>query len=130
MTLYEYILDDYAHTYNIKEYTVWDKDYDMESYFYGDMLEPDTVWDRAMQDIAHTVEVVETAKLDNGRTAIVTNFSQVIGNSIEAINKAELFTFDVDIDDVMDRIMPILSGNVSERWMSDFSQCLRWGRVL
>lgn len=95
-----------------EELTVWDKDYDMETYFYGG--KPDDKWDKAMSDLSRLVTIEEIR--NNGVTV---NLSEIIENKLEDLNKVDLF-IRCDIDSIMDDIDNILAGNVSENWMEQF----------
>ena len=113
MKLYEYL--------NLmpegEELTVWDKNYDMETYFYGG--KPDDKWDKAMSDLSKLLTIEEIR--NNGVTV---NLSEIIKNKLENLNKADLF-IRCDIDSIMDDIDNILAGNVSENWMEQFVDALK-----
>ena len=113
MTLYDYL--------NLmpegEELTVWDKDYDMETYFYGG--KPDDKWDKAMSDLSKLLTIEEIR--NNGVTV---NLSEMIENKLENLDKADLF-IRCDIDSIMDNIDNILAGNVSENWMEQFVAALK-----
>lgn len=113
MKLYDYLIlmpDD-------EELTVFDKDYDMESYFYSG--EPNDKWDKAILNLTKLLTVKEIKK--NG---IVVNLSEIIEDKIKELNKADLF-IRCDIDSIMDDMESILSGNVSEDWMERFVDVLK-----
>lgn len=95
-----------------EELTVWDKDYDMETYFYGG--EPEDEWDKAMSDLSKLLTVEEIK--NNGVTV---NLSEIIESKTDKLDKANLF-IECDIDSIMDDIDNILAGNVSEEWMEEF----------
>lgn len=95
-----------------EELTVWDKDYDMETYFYGG--KPDDKWDKAMSDLSKLLTVEEIR--NNGVTV---NLSEIIKSKTDKLDKANLF-IECDIDSIMDDIDNILAGNVSEEWMEEF----------
>ena len=100
-----------------EELTVWDREYDMETYFYGG--KPNDKWDKAMSDLSKLLTVTEIR--NNGVTV---NLSEVIENKLENLNKADLF-IRCDIDSIMDDIDSILAGNVSETWMEQFVDALK-----
>ena len=100
-----------------EELTVWDKDYDMETYFYGG--KPDDKWDKVMFDLSKLLTIEEIR--NNGVTV---NLSEIIENKLENLNKADLF-IRCDIDSIMDDIDNILAGNVSENWMEQFVAALK-----
>ena len=100
-----------------EELTVWDKDYDMEVYFYGG--KPDDKWDKAMSDLSKLLTIEEIR--NNG---VIVNLSEVIENNIDKLEKADLFT-DYDIDIIMAEMERDISGNVSENWMEQFVAALK-----
>ena len=100
-----------------EELTVWDIDYDMETYFYGG--KPDDKWDKAMSNLSKLLTIEEIR--NNGVTV---NLSEIIENKLENLNKADLF-IRCDIDSIMDDIDNILAGNVSENWMERFVSALK-----
>ena len=109
-----------------EEITVWDKNYDIEIYFYGIGYVTDvdgTIdrWDKALLSLSKLVEVVESS--DNGYTV---NLSEVIENKLNELEVADLF-FDCNIDAIMDDMMNILAGNVSEEWLEKFVAVLKEG---
>ena len=108
MKLYDYI----SLMPDGEELTVWDKDYDMETYFYGG--EPEDKWDKAMSDLSKLLTVEEIK--NNGVTV---NLSEIIERKTDKLDKANLF-IRCDIDSIMDDIDNILAGNVSEEWMEEF----------
>ena len=112
MTLYDYL----KLMPEGEELTVWDKDYDIETYFYGG--KPDDKWDKAMSDLSKLLTIEEIK--NNG---ITVNLSEIIENKLEGLNKADLF-IRCDIDSIMDNIDNILAGNVSENWMQKFVAAL------
>ena len=113
MTLYDYL--------NLmpegEELTVWDKDYDMETYFYGG--KPDDKWDKAISDLSKLLTIEEIR--NNGVTV---NLSEIIENKLESLNKTDLF-LRCDIDSIMDDIDNIFAGYVSESWMQKFVDALK-----
>lgn len=100
-----------------EELTVWDKDYDMETYFYRGKT--DDKWDKVMSDLSKLLTVEEIR--NNGVTV---NLSEIIENKIEKLDKADLF-IRCDIDSIMNDIDNILAGNVSEKWMEQFITVLK-----
>ena len=107
-----------------EEITVWDENYDLECYFYGGSINDkgNDEWDTAMYQLAKKLEVINTAIKDN-RTCTVVNLSQIVENNLDELEKADLFV-NCDIDDIMDNMANILSGNVSENWLTDFVEAL------
>lgn len=112
MKLYEYL----SLMPEGEELTVWDKDYDMETYFYGG--EPYNKWDKAMSDLSKLLTIEEIK--NNGVTV---NLSEIIENKSENLNKAHLF-IECDIDSIMDDIDNIFVGNVSTDWLERFVAAL------
>ena len=100
-----------------EELTVWDKDYDMEVYFYGG--KPADKWDKVMSNLSKMLTIEEIK--NNGVTV---NLSQIIENKLDSLDKADLF-IRCDIDSIMDDIDNILAGNVSENWMGQFVAALK-----
>lgn len=110
MTLYEYLQNT-----NDWETTIWDKDYDIETYFYK---EDSTAWDKAMNNLAKLLTITSFSK-----DGLVVNLSEVIENKIPALKKSDLFNI-CEIGLIMDDINPILAGNVSEEWLVEFVDIL------
>lgn len=97
------------------EYTIWDKDYDIEFYMeYGGKSD----WDKAMRLIAKKLTVVEIKP--NG---VICDVSGLIERNIPNPIFDELF-IDNDLDAIMDDFGAIMAGNVSEKWMMRFAECL------
>ena len=111
MTLYELLPK------NGDEVTVWDKDYDMETYF--SYTKDGDDWDKAMMDLAKLVEVVEEHD-----TGVVVDFAGLIEPKVD--NLSDLF-IDNDIDAIMGELDLILAGNVSEKWLIKFVDVLGKG---
>ena len=120
MTLYDYI-----HNYSDKdEFAVIDNVYDVETYFYEDILHPQDDWDKAMAMIAKKLTVIR--ELPSTKSGY--SYDKVIVNLSEVVEKAlpytkELFIIN-EVDDIMYDMMNILSGCVSERWLMDFAKVL------
>lgn len=108
MTLYELLPK------NGEEVTVWDKDYDMETYF--SYTKDGDDWDKAMMDLAKLLQVVE-----NSSKGITVDFTGLIEPKVD--NLKDLFV-DNDIDAIMDELDLILAGNVGEKWMTKFVEIL------
>lgn len=113
MTLYDYIkqTEDW-------EITVFDRDYDIEVYFYKNDNEELDSWDKSMERLSKLLIVDNISK-----HGVIVNLSEVIENKLENLKEAELFRM-VDIDWIMDDIEAIISGNVSEEWMETFVNTL------
>ena len=112
MTLYEYLqnsIDD--------EITVWDKDYDIETYFYK--TNDKNKWDKAMNDLAKLLTILTFSK-----EGLIVNLSEVIENKILDLKKSNLFIV-CKIEYIMDVIDLILAGNVSEEWLDEFVNILK-----
>lgn len=114
MTLYEHIkqTEDW-------EVTVYDKDYDIEVYFYkNDDEEELDSWDKSMEKFSKLLIV------DNiSNHGVTVNMSEFIESKMESLKKAKLF-IRCDIDSIMDDIEAIISGYVSEEWMEKFVNTL------
>lgn len=113
MTLHDYI----SLMSEGEELTVWDKDYDMETYFYND--KPCDRWDKSISVLSKLLEVKEIRS--NG---VIVNLSEIIENKLDNLDKAELFV-KCNIDSIMYSMGEILSGNVSENWMEKFVAALK-----
>lgn len=113
MTLYDYIkqTEDWV-------ITVFDRDYDIEVYFYKNDNEELDSWDKSMERLSKLLIVDNISK-----HGVIVNLSEVIENKLENLKEAELFRM-VDIDWIMDDIEAIISGNVSEEWMETFVNTL------
>ena len=113
MKLYDYIkqTEDW-------ENTVFDKDYDIEVYFYKNDDEELDSWDKSMENLSKLLTVDSISK--NGVTV---NLSELIESKLENLKKANLF-IRTDIDSIMDCIESVISGNVSEEWMEEFVKTL------
>lgn len=96
------------------EITVWDKNYDMETYFYS----YNDDWDKAMLKIAEALEIIE---FRNG--GVIVNLSEVIEKNIDNGVFEELF-IENDVDAIMDDIDNIFAGNVSDKWLMKFADSL------
>ena len=114
MKLYEYInlMEDG------EELTVWDKDYDMETYFYSDKDTEDR-WQNALLELSKLLTITEIRS--NG---LIVNLAEIIEQNIDKLKKANLFIY-CDIDSIMDDIDNILSGYVSESWMEKFVETMK-----
>lgn len=114
MTLYDYLSlmeDGY-------ELTVWDEDYDIESYFYN-VINVEDSWDKSMIELSKLLNVKEIR--NNG---VVVNLSKIIEDNLENLSKSNLF-IECDIDLIMDDIENIISGYVDEKWMEIFVDALK-----
>ena len=100
------------------ELTVWDEDYDIETYFYN-ITDAEDSWDMSMIELSKLLEIKSFH--NNG---VVVDLSKVIESHLTAIKQANLFT-DCDIDAIMDCIGYAISGNVSEEWMEIFVNTLK-----
>lgn len=105
------------------EFTVYDKDYDTEVYFYHpDMNEK---WDIAMDKIAGLLTVVdykEATETDNPEVTV--DLSALIERNISNGVFKDLFIHN-NLDAIMDDIHNIFAGYVSEEWLTDFAESLR-----
>ena len=106
MNLYEYIINSPN-----GENTVFDKDYDIEVYFYKEENSKDP-WDKAMMDFAKLLTVVRS-----NENSVTVNMAELIESKLEKLDK--LFKIN-EIDEIMFDIENILSGNVSENWLIKF----------
>ena len=113
MTLYEYL----KLTEEGTEVTVWDTDYDIESYFYNDEDDEDK-WQTAMLNLAKKLKVTEVNK-----RGVEVNLSKLIERNIDRLKEIDLF-YICTTDWIMYSIESILSGNVSEEWLEKFVNTL------
>lgn len=114
MKLYDYLVTLEEGT----ELTVWDKEYDIESYFYNDEPDDDN-WQTSMLELSKLLEVTEVKE-----RGVIINLSDVIEKKLDELKEAELFRR-CTTDSIMDNIEGILSGYVSEEWMKEFVDVLK-----
>ena len=112
MKLYDYLVTLEEGT----ELTVWDTDYDIESYFYND--EADDDWQTSMLKLAKLLDVIEVKE-----RGVVVNLSEVIEKKLNELKEADLF-IKCNIDSIMNDIQNILAGYVSEEWFKEFVDVL------
>lgn len=112
MKLYDYLVTLEEGT----ELTVWDVDYDIESYFYND--EADDDWQISMLELAKLLDVIEVKE-----RGVVVNLSEVIEKKLNELKEADLF-IKCNIDSIMNDIQNILAGYVSEEWFKEFVDVL------
>ena len=115
MTLYEYL--------NLmgeaEELTVWDKDYDMETYFYSDRPDnDDDKWGVSMWELSEKLTITKIST-----RGVTVNLSEIIEKNIDKLKAADLF-IECDVESIMDDIENIFAGNVSEAWMEKFVAAL------
>lgn len=94
------------------ELTVWDKEYDIESYFYND--ESDDEWQTSMLELAKLLDVTEVKE-----RGVIVNLSEVIENKINELKEADLF-LRCTTNRIMGSMEGILAGGVSEEWFKEF----------
>ena len=106
------------------EITVFDRDSDIETYFYGiyNSADKNDDWETAMVELSKLLDVV---KFSNSGVAV--NLSEVIEKNIQGLKEADLF-IRCNTDDIMDDIANILAGNVSEKWLKKFVSVLKDGK--
>lgn len=118
MTLYEYIsIYHFNDAKFIDEVTVFDRDYDVEVYFYRPSPNDD-LFEKAKTLISKKLDVVGFC----GR-GVVVNLSDVIERNLDNGVFEELFIHN-DVDSIMDDIENIFSGYVSDQWLMDFANSL------
>lgn len=111
-----------------EEIIVFDKDYDIEIYFYGEKYTDKVAnWEKSMNKIAECLTVIEELT-DRYRLTVVVNLSEILEKSLESGTMDELF-YSKNIDVVMSEMDIILAGNVSEKWLADFAESLQAGIV-
>lgn len=117
MTLHEYLQNT-----SDWEITVWDKDYDMETYFYkADNENKLDAWEKAMYDFAKLLTITNFSS-----DGVTVNMSDVIEKKLPELEKADLF-IRCNLEAIMDDIDNILAGYVSEEWMTEFVNILKTG---
>ena len=115
MKLYDYLVTLEEGT----ELTVWDEDYDIESYFYNDEPEDeDDDWQTSMLELAKLLDVTEVKE-----RGVIVNLSEVIEKKLNELKEADLF-IKCNIDSIMNDIQNILAGYVSEEWFKEFVNVL------
>ena len=112
MTLKNYLLE----CPEGEEITVWDRDWDMEVYFYN---QTDDAWDRAMMGLASKLNVVDVRN-----DGVIVDLYDLIERNQPALEESGLF-YDADVDAIMEDMDNILAGYVSEEWLEKFVSCLR-----
>lgn len=111
MRLYDYLLN------HIDEETVvWDKDFELEVYFYG-TDEPTDDWDKSMMELAKLLNVVETSF-----DGVTVDLYELVEKHLD--NLKGLFT-ELDIYTIMEDMEAILAGNVSDKWFGKFVEALK-----
>lgn len=113
MTLYDYL----KLMPKTEELTVWDADYDLETYFYGAI--PNDKWSKSILELSKIL-TIETIKSDG----VIVNLTEVVERNINKLKKADLF-IRCDIDSIMDDMDNILAGNVSGEWLREFVKALK-----
>ena len=113
MKLYDYLVTLEEGT----ELTVWDTDYDMETYFYND--EPDDDWQTSMLELAKLLDVTEIKE-----RGVIVNLSDVIEKKINELKEADLFRR-CTVNAIMNDMENILAGYVSEEWFKKFVNVLK-----
>lgn len=94
------------------ELTVWDKEYDIESYFYND--EADDDWQVSMLELAKLIDITEVKE-----RGVIINLSDVIEKKLDKLKEADLFRR-CTVDSIMNDMENIFSGYVSEEWFKEF----------
>lgn len=115
---YETLFDYLQSIEDGEELTVWDADYDIETYFYNDSGEDD-IWQMSMLELAKLLTVKEVREL-----GVIVDLAEIIENKLDVLKETNLFKI-CKIDPIMDSIEMILSGNVSERWLETFVAALK-----
>lgn len=112
-------LNEYLEQTTDWEVTVWDKDYDIETYFYK--TDGKDRWDKAMNGLAKLLTISRFSK-----EGLVVNLAEVIEKKIPQLKEADLFIV-CKIDPIMNDIDNILAGYVSESWLEKFVEVLSKG---
>lgn len=94
------------------ELAVWDKNYDIETYFYSDRPDSDDRWGKSMRELTEILDIVQI-----NMNGVTVNLSDMIEKKMDEMSAL----FDqCDIDDIMENIPDIFAGNVSEDWIERF----------
>lgn len=115
MKLYDYLITLEEGT----ELTVWDTDYDIESYFYNDEPDDDDDWQNSMLELTKLLDVTEVKE-----RGVIINLSDVIEKKLDELKEANLFRR-CTVDSIMNDMENILSGYVSEEWFKEFVDVLK-----
>lgn len=103
-----------------EELTVWDKDYDIEVYFYGGQPDKNDKWEMTIDKLSHLL----TIERINSR-GVTVNLSEVIEIHIDKLKEMDLFYYEWwGIDEIMEEMESILAGNTSEEWLEIFVDIL------
>ena len=113
MTLYNYL----SLMPDGEELTVWDKDYDIETYFYSKADKLDN-WDKSIIELSKLLTIAEIRA-----DGVIVNLAEIIEANISKLKKTDLFIY-CNIVDIMDDIDNILAGYVSEEWLEEFVKVL------
>lgn len=117
MKLYDYLITLEEGT----ELTVWDTDYDIESYFYNDEPEDeDDDWQTSMLELAKLLDVIEVKK-----RGVIVNLSEVIEKKLNELKEVDLF-LKCTTNKIMGSMEGILAGGVSEEWFKKFVDVLMY----
>ena len=108
MKLYDYLITLEEGT----ELTVWDVDYDIESYFYNDI--PDDDWQTSMLELAKLLDITEVKE-----GGVIVNLSEVNEKKLNELKEADLF-LRCTTNKIMGSMEGILAGGVSEEWFKEF----------
>lgn len=100
------------------EITVFDTEYDIETYFYSDFSPVKDSWENSMERLSKLLTIKKILS-----AGVMVNLSKIIENKLEKLKKASLF-YECETDFIMNGIESILSGNVSEYWMEKFIEVL------
>lgn len=100
-----------------EELTVWDKDYDIETYFYSGT--PKDKWDKSIMELSKLLTITEIRT-----SGVIVNLAEIIEKNISKLKEANLFIY-CNVTSIMDDIDNILAGYVSEEWMEEFVTTLK-----
>lgn len=122
MTLYEFMK-----TYDGWELTCWDKEIDVEFYFYNDdeAEAQNDVFDNAMLRLSKLLEVVEVVEGEPGmREGVVVDMYGLIDKHLAAMKAAHIIGKHADTADVVEDMEMILAGNLTEEDFDEFVSAL------
>lgn len=122
MTLYEFMK-----TYDSWEVTCWDKEIDVEFYFYNedDAEAENDLWDSTMLRLSKLLEVVEVVDGEPGmREGVVVDMYGLIEKHLAQLKAAHIIGKRTDTADVVENMEMILAGNLTEKEFDEFVSAL------
>ncbi|MCM1157781.1 MAG: hypothetical protein NC300_03735 [Bacteroidales bacterium] len=100
------------------KFTVWDKENDIETYFYKDRSDADDKQGEAMWKFTGVLDI---ATIHTNSVAV--KLSDLIEAKLNKLKDMDLFN-SYDLEDIMLDILNSFAGNISENWMEQFVEIL------